>query len=157
MRNVVGLFAIAVFASVAGAQSNLHTAAPRPAQDSSLAGIKSVYLNAGGNSLDSATVRDFSLELRKSGIRVVTGDQPADALMILTASKLRCGLGGCDGLFTIEVQQKVQVLRLGKPIQITTWLSDALGLGIEWDRWLPATAKQETDDFLNRWLSANGR
>jgi hypothetical protein len=162
MRLAVNLVAIVLFATPLAAQANpaqgnFHAVQPRPADDASLSGMKTVYLTAAGNDLDSATFQNFELELRKSGIRVVSRDHPADAQMFVSASKLRCGVSGCDALFTIEVIQPVKVLRLGRPQQSTTWLSDALGLGVVWDQWLRATAKLETDAFLNRWLSANGR
>jgi hypothetical protein len=162
MRPAIGFFALAILAGPLSAQrnpaqNNIHIARPRPADDSTLTGMKSVYLTAGGNSLDSSTFQDFALELRKAGIRIVSADQPADAQMFLVVSKLRCGLGGCDGQYTIEIDQRSQVLRLGRAQMATTWLSETLGLGVQWDEWVKATAKQETDDFLNRWLTANGR
>jgi hypothetical protein len=161
MRIRLALAALALVAGTAvaqqnPAQDNFHTFQPTPAADSSLAGVRSVYLTPVGNRLDSTTFQDFALRLREAGIRIASSSEPADAQLFLSVSKLRCGLGGCDGLFAIELDQQTEVVRLGNTVQTTTWLSEALGLGVGWDSWLRATAKQETDTFISHWRAANG-
>lgn len=145
------LCALAMFAAVAHAQFT-----PSKAMDSTLAGIKTVYFTPNGSALDSAVAHDFALELRKAGIRIASDGESADAQIFLSVTRVERAMS-TDGTVTVEVHQPIVLARTQRRVQIPTWILQSVGRNVVWSNWSGPAVRAVRDDFLNRWLSANGR
>ncbi len=132
------------------------------AQDSTLAGIHTVVLsfstNEGAFPPDVAAEmeRTVSLELRKSGVKVVTG-QGASADAVLNVGVLRDQRSLSSDLWIrIDVEQRVQLARTGKSYQLVTWYYEAKkNAMVSTDP--PKMLQAGLDTFLEKWMDMNGR
>ena len=155
LRLLAGVFSLAIASVPASAQF-------AAAQDSTLTGIHTVVLNFATNegalapAVTAELERTVSLELRKSGLKVVTG-QGATGDAVLNVAILREQRSLSSDLWVrIDVEQRVQLLRNGKPYQLVTWYYDSKKNGmVQSDP--PAMLKTALDTFLEKWMDMNGR
>jgi hypothetical protein len=134
-------------------------------QDSTLAGIKKVYLNFtdGNGGLGVAEAEELTgqvaLELRKAGIRVakerseLTGDDAILNVSVVTVTRTLV----TDVQTRIDVEQMAQLARTKKSYAMVTWFYEQNKLNGIPKVDGPRLVKAGLDDFLSKWLDMNGR
>jgi len=137
-----------------------------PGQDSTLVGLKRVYVkfDIAPGSLDDRTLTAmqdaYTLELRKAGIRVlksieeVTASQ--DGVMLVQFAKIPRSLS-TDAIFRIDVRQSARLERSGRTSFMVTWFYEDNGRNVVVPTFAAEASKKGVDDFISRWLDANGR
>lgn len=134
-------------------------------QDSTLVGIKKVYLNftdANGG-LGEAAAEELSgsvaLELRKAGIRVakdrseLSADDATLNVSVITVTRTLV----TDVHVRMDVEQLTQLVRTRKSYPMVTWFYEQDKLNGMPKSDGPRLVKAGLDDFLSKWLDMNGR
>lgn len=134
------------------------------AQDSTLHALRGVVVvlvnpDSGLSNMAQQVESYVSLELRKAGLRVLakdTDDSTAAALVI--SFQRRKNIVSIDVEMEITVAQFARLVRTGERFPVTTWRYKAEASQASSES---AVAMQllrpGVDQFLNGWLSANGR
>jgi hypothetical protein len=134
-------------------------------QDSTLVGIKKVYLNFtdenGGLGVADAESLSGSvaLELRKAGIRVakdrneLTADDAVLNVSVITVTRTLV----TDILVRMDVEQLAQLARTKKSYPMVTWYYEQNKLNGIPKSDGPRLVKTGLDEFLSKWLDMNGR
>lgn len=99
-----------------------------------------------------------SLELRKTGIRIIRGDAPqetADALLNLTVS-IATGLTDFVNV-RMDIEQKATVVRTGETLQLVTWFYEESQNQGSWRSTAHPMAIKAANQLISDWLDANNR
>jgi hypothetical protein len=135
-------------------------------QDSTLKGIRRVYLNfsdvggALGPELAAKIADDAILELRKTGIKVAKSpaelDMTQDAVLNVSTIADRDAWRS-DLALRIDVEQRAQMARTQQTLQMVTWYYETVMKSTEPKKVASTVVSEGINKFLNKWLDQNGR
>ena len=135
-------------------------------QDSTLRGIRRVYLNfsdvggALGPELAAKIEEDAALELRKTGIKVAKSpeelDMTQDAVLNVSTISDR-DTWRSDIALRIDIEQRAQVSRTQQTLQMVTWYYETVVKSVEPRKVAGPLVSEGINKFLGKWLDQNGR
>jgi hypothetical protein len=136
-------------------------------QDSTLRGIKKAYVNfldvgdGLGQEAASELYNGLTLELRKAGIRIARDsadvDMSQDAILNVALVTTKNGFV-YDVILRMDVEQRATLVRTAKTLQLVTWYyEDIIQRASDHRRAAPLLLTKATNEFLSKWLDANGR
>lgn len=135
-------------------------------QDSTLKGVKRVYLNfadvngALGAELATKIAEDAALELRKTGIRVVKNpaelDMREDAVLNVSAITDKDAWRS-DLVLRIDLEQRAQLVRTQQTFQMVTWYYEKMLKTADLKVAARPMVAEGINKFITNWLDQNGR
>lgn len=162
MRRIYRAACLAIAAFLVPAAAHAQYAAT---QDSTLVGVKKVYVNFTdangvlGQPNAEQLANGVALELRKSGLRVVhsvkelTNDDAILNVSVLATPRARTS----DVSVRMDVEQVAQLQRTKQTLRMVTWYYEENASNAVVADAAPAMLGKGVNEFLAKWMDMNGR